>query len=141
MEPQQAVHLHPEPVPLGASRDLAAAAGDISPVITVQAKHGKGGGNKQAGGGGGGNQQVGAGGGGGNRVGGGGNRGGNRVGGGGGNRHSGRTAAGIAVGVGLIGGLIAAEQHRQTVEQEYIEQPRCRYGSYINRYGEQRCRR
>jgi hypothetical protein len=86
-------------------------------------------------------------GGGGNRVGGG-NRGGNRVGGGGGgNRfnggggHSGRTAAGIAVGVGLVGGLIAAEQQRQAVEQEYVEQPRCAYGSYINRYGERRCRR
>jgi len=105
-----------------------------------------GGGNRQAGSGGAGNRQ---GGGGGNRqaVGGGGNRnwsgnrgGGNRVGGGGG----GRTAAGVAIGLGLVGGLIAAEQQRQAVEQEYVEEPvmmRCPYGSYINRYGERRCRR
>jgi hypothetical protein len=135
--------------PLGsAARDIGVSAD--SDVIQVQASTGgkkftgsakvspsSGGGNKAAGSGGGGNR-VGAGNrGGGNRVGGGG--GGNRFSGGGG--HSGRTAAGIAVGVGLVGGLIAAEQQRQAVEQEYVEEPRCAYGSYINRYGERRCRR
>jgi len=142
--------------PLGsAARDIGVPAdSDVIQVQQVQTMGGNnnkaarsgGGGNRQAGSGGAGNRQ---GGGGGNRqaVGGGGNRnwsgnrgGGNRVGGGGG----GRTAAGVAIGLGLVGGLIAAEQQRQAVEQEYVEEPvmmRCPYGSYINRYGERRCRR
>jgi hypothetical protein len=115
--------------PLGsAARDIGVPAD--SNVIQVQAKKGKpanvgaantapkSGGNRQGGG---------------NRA----------ASGGGGGRHTGRNAGAIAVGVGLVGGLIAAEQRQQTVEQdEYVEQaPRCPYGSYINRFGERRCRR
>ena len=68
----------------------------------------------------------------------GGNRGGSRGGGGNGMRN----AVAVGAGVALIGGLIAADQARRSNEDEerVYERPRCRYGSYTNRYGERRCR-
>jgi hypothetical protein len=143
---------------MAAASPLAAASGDAARTATpsdliVQVQGGAK--TKKSGGGG-----AAANGGGGNRNAGGGNRGGNRNagGGGGGNRHfsggghrghGGRTAAGIAAGVGLVGGLIAIEAARQNGpvgvyeddEEVYYEQPRCPYGSYIGRDGYRHCRR
>jgi hypothetical protein len=107
----------------GASRDLGTVAGETDLLIEVQGgqgKKGKGGGVK--------NGAVGGGGGGGHR---------------GGGNHSGRNAAAVLGGVALIGGLIAADQARKSSEEDrYVEgRRRCEFGSYINRYGERRCRR
>ena len=98
----------------GASRDLGVVAGETDLVVQVQGGQKKNKGNVQN------------------------NNGGNR---GGGNGT--RNAVAVGAGVALIGGLIAADQARRSNENEeryYDERPRCRYGSYINRYGERRCR-
>ena len=51
-----------------------------------------------------------------------------------------RNAAIAAGVVGVLGGLLLSQQAQpQPVYEE--RGPRCRYGSYVNRYGERRCRR
>lgn len=102
----------------GASRDLASVAGETDLLIEVQGGKKKGGGSKISSGGG--------------------NRGGGHRGG-----HGGRNAAAVGAGVALIGGLIAADQVRRSSDEDryYDGRRRCEFGSYINRYGERRCRR
>jgi hypothetical protein len=139
--------------PLGAaSGDAARTAMPSDLIVQVQGnlkqkKAGvggaanNGGGNRNAGGGGNRGTRNAGGGGGGGRNFGGGHRG-----------HGGRTAAGIAAGVGLVGGLIAIEAARQNNppvgvyeadDDVYYEEPRmrCPYGSYIGRDGYRHCRR
>jgi hypothetical protein len=127
----------------GAARDLGTVTGEGSLLIEVQGSGNKG--KHKGGGSGGGGGKSGSSSGGGNKQWSGNNSGGgNRSGGGGGGSNSSRNAAAIAVGVGLLGGLIAADQNRRAVETEerhYQHRSRCQYGSYINRYGERRCRR
>jgi hypothetical protein len=143
--------------PLGAaSGDAARTAMPSDLIVQVQGnpkvKRNNAGGGGAAATGGGGNRNAGGGGNRGNRNAGGGGGGGRNFGGGGGHR-GGRTAAGIAAGVGLVGGLIAIEAARQNnppvgvyeadEDEVYYEQPRmrCPYGSFIGRDGYRHCRR
>jgi hypothetical protein len=125
----------------GASRDLAAAASETSPIIEIQAKF-KNGTPKSSGGKKGGTSANGTANNGASsgkqwsgNNGGGRGHGGNH---GGGGNNGGRNAAAIGAGAALLGGLIAADQERRTDRVQYR---RCPYGSYTNRYGELRCRR
>jgi hypothetical protein len=107
----------------GASRDLASVAGETNLLIEVQ-----GGWKKKSGGSKNGTMSSG---------------GGNRSGGHRGGGHGVRNAAAVGAGVALIGGLIAADQARKSSDEDryYDGRRRCEFGSYINRYGERRCRR
>ena len=51
------------------------------------------------------------------------------------------TGLAVGLGVGIVGGMIAADQQQQFVEPDEGYDMGCPNGSYINRRGEERCRR